>query len=100
MKRDNSQRKQRFAPSYKAPKRLSHSVILTREGQMVVRIDARKKKISPWITRSPFLSSHYVDHYVSPPVGTRFLAPSIDGGDKEFVKVLSGEVDRSEPFYM
>jgi hypothetical protein len=33
-------------------------------------------------------------------VGVIYVGPSVDGADKEYVKVLSGEVDRRKPSFV
>ncbi|MEC2344778.1 hypothetical protein [Paenibacillus barengoltzii] len=76
MKRGNLKLKQGTAPVSKASKHLSPSMMM----------DAKR-------TKGRKLPS-------SRPKGILYIGPSVEGGDKEYVKVLTGDVDRTKPSFV
>lgn len=75
MKRGNLKLKQGAAPVSKASKRLSPAMM-----------DAKT-------TKGRKLQS-------SRSKGILYIGPSVEGGDKEYVKVLTGDVDRTKPSFV
>ncbi|CAM4329915.1 hypothetical protein U9M73_05355 [Paenibacillus phoenicis] len=75
MKRGNLKLKQGAAPVSKASKRLSPAMMdaKTAKGR---KLQASRSK------------------------GILYIGPSVEGGDKEYVKVLTGDVDRTKPSFV
>lgn len=76
MKRNHLKRNQRDAPVSKASKRPSPSMLM----------DAK----SPKGRKAPTSRSK----------GILYIGPSVEGGDKEYVKVLTGDVDLRKPSFV
>lgn len=71
MKHGRRNRRQGVAPGYKVSKLLSHSIIIDTKGED--RVGG---------------------------VGVVYVGPSVEGGDKEYVKVLTGDVDSRKPSFV
>ncbi|WP_178022418.1 hypothetical protein [uncultured Paenibacillus sp.] len=76
MKRDNMKRKQGAAPASKASKRLPSSLMMDAKSTKGRKVHSSRSK------------------------GILFIGPSVEGGDKEYVKVLTGDVDRRKPSFV
>lgn len=95
MNRDNRNRYRRpgATPRFKASKRLSRSILAETEGKVRVdRVDitaGRHNKVPGVLVITE-----------NGGVGVVYVGPSVEGGDKEYVKVLTGDVDRRKPSFV
>jgi hypothetical protein len=76
MKRDNMKLRQGAIPVSKASKRRSPAMMM----------DAKSTKGRKL--------------HASRPKGILYIGPSVEGGDKEYVKVLTGDVDLRKPSFV
>lgn len=84
MKRDKRNRRQGVAPGSKVSKRLSQSIVIDTKGE--IHVDRRASKVL--ITTK------------NGGVGVVYVGPSVEGGNKEYVKVLTGDVDSRKPSFV
>ncbi|MBT2289158.1 hypothetical protein J7E73_08430 [Paenibacillus albidus] len=83
MKHGRRNRRQGVAPGYKMSKLLSQSIIVDTKGKNGV---GRAPKV--------LLATK------NGGVGVIYVGPSVEGGDKEYVKVLTGDVDSRRPSFV
>lgn len=84
MKRDKRNRRQGAAPGSKVSKQLSQSIIIETKGE--VRVGRRAPQVLVTTKNGG--------------VGVVYVGPSVEGGDKEYVKVLTGDVDLRKPSFV
>lgn len=84
MKHDKRNRRQGATPGSKFSKRLPQSLITETKGRV---------RVSTSIPQE-------ISTAKSGGVGVVYVGPSVEGGDKEYVKVLSGDVDPRKPSFV
>ncbi|MBB6020679.1 hypothetical protein HNR77_001741 [Paenibacillus sp. JGP012] len=83
MKYSRRNRRSGVTPGYKMSKSLSQSIIINSKGKD--RLDRESKAVLPAKNGG---------------VGVIYVGPSVEGGDKEYVKVLTGDVDSRKPSFV
>lgn len=85
MKHDKRNRRQGAAPDSNVSKRLSQSIIIDTKGE---------------VQRAGRRASNMLVAAKNGGVGVVYVGPSVEGGDKEYVKVLTGDVDSRKPSFV
>lgn len=83
MKHSRRNRRHGVAPGYKMSKLLSQSIIIDTKGKD--HVDRASKVLLDTKNGG---------------VGVIYVGPSVEGGDKEYVKVLTGNVDSRKPSFV
>lgn len=94
MKPDNHNRHrlQKVTPGFSVSKRPSKSRIIDASAKV------RMERDDIVANRPEVPSVHVTTEYGG--VGVVYVGPSVEGGDKEYVKVLTGEVDWRKPSFV